>query len=163
MPLHRRTTLQEQQDESDDVEKDQPSGSSGHEAERDNNAEPPNETDAQLDPIQTTGTLTRDFTTVSTNQSHRTLKRRRKHRFKKARRMIGLEPQSRIKQHHPGAEHLLWSRLRSIMQEPFSEFLGTLVFAMISQGGLAQATLSIGETSAPGGVGFGTFLTVPFT
>ena len=163
MPLHRRTTLQEQQDESDDAEKDQPSGSSGQTSKHDNDAEPSNEIDAQLDCIQTTGTLARDFSYVSTNQSHRTLKRRRKHRFKKGRLMIGLEPRSRIKQHHPGAEHLLWSRLRSVMQEPFSEFLGVLVFTMISQGGLAQATLSIGETSAPGGAGFGSFLTVPFT
>jgi len=89
--------------------------------------------------------------------------KRRRYQFRKVRFRIGLEPNKRIKQHHPGAEHLLWSRVRSVMQEPFSEFLGVFVFAMVQQGGLAQATLSVGETSAPGGNGFGSFLTVPFT
>lgn len=86
----------------------------------------------------------------------------RRHRFQKGRYYLGLDHSARIKQHHDGSEHLLWSRVRSVLQEPFSEFLGTLVFTLILQGGLAQATLSVGQSSAPGGDGFGSYLTVPF-
>jgi len=100
---------------------------------------------------------------LSRVETHHSTKKRRRHQFRKGRFLIGLEPNQRIKQHHTGAEHLLWSRVRSVMQEPFSEFLGVFVFAMIQQGGLAQATLSVGESTAPGGNGFGSFLTVPFT
>lgn len=82
---------------------------------------------------------------------------------KKKRLAFGLEPSARLKQHHDGAQKLLWSRIRSTLQEPFSEFLGVLVFTMIQQGGVAQATLSVGEQTAPGGNGFGPYLTVPFT
>lgn len=82
---------------------------------------------------------------------------------KKKRHLLGLEPSGRLKQHHDGAQKLWWSRIRSTLQEPFSEFLGVLVFTMIQQGGVAQATLSVGEQTAPGGNGFGPYLTVPFT
>lgn len=82
---------------------------------------------------------------------------------KKKRHRFGLEPNVRPKQHHDGSQKLLWSRIRATLQEPFSEFLGVLVFTMIQQGGVAQATLSVGETTAPGGNGFGPYLTVPFT
>lgn len=82
---------------------------------------------------------------------------------KKKRHLFGLEPGARLKQHHDGAQKLWWSRIRSTLQEPFSEFLGVLVFTMIQQGGVAQATLSVGEQTAPGGNGFGPYLTVPFT
>lgn len=84
-------------------------------------------------------------------------------RRKKKRTLFGLEPNRRLKQHHEGAETLYWSRIRSTLQEPLSEFLGVLVFSMIQQGGVAQALLSVGQTTAPGGNGFGTYLTVPFT
>ncbi|KAK5109079.1 hypothetical protein LTR62_007535 [Meristemomyces frigidus] len=84
--------------------------------------------------------------------------RRKKRRF-----WFGLEPNKRLKQHHEGAENLRWSRIRSTLQEPFSEFLGVFVFTMIQQGGVAQVTLSVGETTAPGGDGYGSYLAVPFT
>lgn len=57
---------------------------------------------------------------------------------------------------------LRWSRIRAALQEPFSEFLGVLVFTMVQQGGIAQATLSVGDATAPGGNGYGQYLTVPF-
>jgi len=82
-------------------------------------------------------------------------------RWKRGRWLIGLEPNQRIKQHHDGSEYLLWSQIRSVLQEPFSEFLGVLVFTMIQQGGVAQTMLSVGETTAPGGAGYGSYLTIP--
>lgn len=81
---------------------------------------------------------------------------------KKLRHYIGLEPHKDLKQHHPGSETLWWSRVRATMQEPFSEFLGVMVFTMIQQGGLAQATLGASQSTAPGGNGYGNWLTVPF-
>lgn len=83
-------------------------------------------------------------------------------RVKRKRRMFGLEPHRRIKQHHEGSEKLWWSRVRATLQEPFSEFLGVLIFTMVQQGGIAQATLSAGDRTAPGGNGYGQYLTVPF-
>lgn len=83
-------------------------------------------------------------------------------RVKKKRRVFGLEPHRRIKQHHKGSENLRWSCIRATFQEPFSEFLGVLVFTMIQQGGIAQATLSAGYPTAPGGNGYGQYLTAPF-
>jgi len=92
---------------------------------------------------------------------HNTSESMRERKRKRSR--FGLEPNVRLKQHHDGAQKLLWSRIRATLQEPFSEFLGVLVFTMIQQGGVAQATLSAGLATAPGGNGFGTYLTVPFT
>lgn len=83
-------------------------------------------------------------------------------RVKRKRRMFGLEPHRRFKQHHEGSEKLWWSRVRATLQEPFSEFLGVLIFTMVQQGGIAQATLSAGDPTAPGGNGYGQYLTVPF-
>ncbi|KAF2723344.1 aquaporin-like protein, partial [Polychaeton citri CBS 116435] len=81
---------------------------------------------------------------------------------KKRRMQFGLEPNREPKEHYEGNEDLLWCRIRQTLQEPFSEFLGILLYTMIAQGGVAQATLSVGEKTAPGGNGFGSYLTVPF-
>ena len=89
-------------------------------------------------------------------------RRARKRQFQTLRFWLGLKPDARIKQHHYGSEQLLWSRIRAVMQEPFSEFLGIMVFTMIQQGGVAQATLCASSSSAPGGDGYGSYLTVPF-
>ncbi|KAI7366420.1 hypothetical protein KC336_g21324, partial [Hortaea werneckii] len=79
----------------------------------------------------------------------------RKRHFQRGRYWLGLQTDARIKQHHFGSEQLLWSRIRSVMQEPFSEFLGVLVFTLIQQGGVAQATLGADASGAPGGGGTG--------
>lgn len=83
------------------------------------------------------------------------------HPRRRTRQLLGLEPDKIVKQHHAGSEHLHWSRFRSTFQEPFSEFLGVLVFTMIQQGGVAQTTLSVSVSTAPGGNGYGSYLTVP--
>ncbi|KAI7473305.1 hypothetical protein KC351_g11196 [Hortaea werneckii] len=95
-------------------------------------------------------------------ENERQARKARKHHFQRGRYWLGLRADARIKQHHFGSEQLLWSRIRAVLQEPFSEFLGVLVFTLIQQGGLAQATLGADASGAPGGGGYGVWLTVPF-
>ncbi|KAI6840841.1 hypothetical protein KC340_g13985 [Hortaea werneckii] len=95
-------------------------------------------------------------------EKERQARKVRKHHFQRGRYWLGLRTDARIKQHHYGSEQLLWSRIRAVMQEPFSEFLGVLVFTLVQQGGLAQATLGADASGAPGGEGYGVWLTVPF-
>lgn len=85
-------------------------------------------------------------------------KRRMKCRF-----FAGLETHKERKVHEEGAQDLLWSRIRTTLQEPFSEFLGVMILTTLTQGGAAQVTLSVGQASALGGNGYGSYLTVPFT
>ncbi|RMY40390.1 hypothetical protein D0865_12572 [Hortaea werneckii] len=95
-------------------------------------------------------------------EKERQARKVRKHHFQRGRYWLGLRTDARIKQHHYGSEQLLWSRIRAVMQEPFSEFLGVLVFTLVQQGGLAQATLGADASGAPGGEGYGVWLTIPF-
>ncbi|RMZ10587.1 hypothetical protein D0862_03194 [Hortaea werneckii] len=95
-------------------------------------------------------------------EKERQARKVRKHHFQRGRYWLGLRTDARIKQHHYGSEQLLWSRIRAVMQEPFSEFLGVLVFTLVQRGGLAQATLGADASGAPGGEGYGVWLTVPF-
>lgn len=43
------------------------------------------------------------------------------------------------------ADHLLWSRIRSNLQGPFAEFLGTFIILMFGDGVVAQVVLSNGQ------------------
>lgn len=82
---------------------------------------------------------------------------------RKARRAaFGLETDKPLKAHFEGAEHLLWNRIRTTLQEPFSEFLGTTVLMLFHAGSIAQSTLGADLQTAPGGNGYGSFLSVPW-
>lgn len=86
----------------------------------------------------------------------------RRARRRSARALVGLDENRPLKRHHTGAEQLLWSRIRTTLQEPFSEFLGVLLLTCFYSGSIAQSLLSAGEPTAPGGYGYGTFMSVPW-
>lgn len=79
---------------------------------------------------------------------------------KRLRRAIGLDPEKPLKPHEAGSDRYLWSRIRTTLQEPFSEFLGTMVLALFYNGSLAQSLLGATISSAPGGYGYGEFASV---
>jgi aquaglyceroporin related protein len=72
------------------------------------------------------------------------------------RHILGLHPQAPIDEEHDQgpASELLWSRIRTVMREPFAEFWGTVIMVMFGDGSVAQVLLSTGQTTAPGGNGF---------
>ncbi|EAT86150.1 hypothetical protein SNOG_06319 [Parastagonospora nodorum SN15] len=75
----------------------------------------------------------------------------------KTRSALGLNPQAPIDEEHDhGARsELLWSRIRTVLREPFAEFWGVAIMVMFGDGSVAQVLLSSGQTTAPGGNGFG--------
>ncbi|KAL1640900.1 glycerol channel [Diplodia intermedia] len=85
-----------------------------------------------------------------------------RHRRRSARALVGLDDNMPPKRHFSGAEHLMWSRIRQTLQEPFAEFLGVMVLSCFYNGSIAQATLSAGMETAPGGFGYGSFMSVPW-
>jgi len=46
------------------------------------------------------------------------------------------------------------------MREPFAEFWGTAIMVMFGDGAVAQVLLSTGQTTAPGGNGFGQYQSI---
>ena len=68
------------------------------------------------------------------------------------RRTLGLHPSAPIDEEHDLADHqdLLWSRIRLVLREPFSEFLGVFILVLFGDGSVAQVVLSTGQTTAPG-------------
>jgi aquaglyceroporin related protein len=80
----------------------------------------------------------------------------------KTRGILGLHPTAPIDETHDLAPHqdLLWSRIRLALREPFAEFLGVFVLVMFGNGSVAQVLLSQGETTAPGGNGFGAYQSI---
>lgn len=80
----------------------------------------------------------------------------------KARGILGLHPTAPIDETHDLAPHqdLLWSRIRLLLREPFAEFLGTFVLVCFGNGSVAQVLLSQGQTTAPGGNGFGSYQSI---
>jgi len=50
-------------------------------------------------------------------------------------------------EHH---KHLLWSRIRHYMRDPFAEFLGTFIMIIFGDGSVAQVLLSTNPTLDPG-------------
>lgn len=81
---------------------------------------------------------------------------------KRNRKWLGLDHNRPLKVHEEDSEYLLWPRIRTTFQEPFAEFLGTMVLTMFYYGSLAQSTLSAGIETAPGGNGYGSYMSVPW-
>ncbi|KAF2036678.1 aquaporin [Setomelanomma holmii] len=82
--------------------------------------------------------------------------------FRKTRSALGLHPQAPIDEEHdqgPRSE-LLWSRIRTVLREPFAEFWGVAIMVMFGDGSVAQVLLSTGQTTAPGGNGFGNYQSI---
>lgn len=80
----------------------------------------------------------------------------------KTRSVLGLHPQAPIDEEHdqgPRSE-LLWSRIRTVLREPFAEFWGVAIMIMFGDGSVAQVLLSTGQTTAPGGNGFGSYQSI---
>lgn len=73
---------------------------------------------------------------------------------------IGLEPMPPIVEGHEEHHHLTWSSVRVVMREPFAEFFGTFIMVLFGDGSVAQVLLSAGETSAPGGNGYGNYQSI---
>lgn len=84
----------------------------------------------------------------------------RSHTVSTIRTTIGLSPEAPIVDDHTAHSHLRWSSLRVMMREPFAEFLGTFVMILFGNGSVAQVLLSTGQTSAPGGNGFGAYQSI---
>ena len=80
----------------------------------------------------------------------------------KTRSALGLNPQAPIDEEHDhGARsELLWSRIRTVLREPFAEFWGVAIMVMFGDGSVAQVLLSSGQTTAPGGNGFGQYQSI---
>lgn len=73
---------------------------------------------------------------------------------------IGLAPEPPILEEHDVHEHLTWSSIRTIFREPFAEFFGVFIMILFGDGSVAQVLLSTGQTSAPGGNGFGPYQSI---
>jgi len=76
--------------------------------------------------------------------------------------ILGLHPQAPIDPEHdngPAAE-LLWSRVRTVLREPFAEFWGVAIMVLFGDGSVAQVLLSAGQADAPGGNGFGAYQSI---
>jgi aquaglyceroporin related protein len=75
---------------------------------------------------------------------------------------LGLHPQAPIDEEHDHGPRskLLWSRIRTVMREPFAEFWGTAIMVMFGDGAVAQVLLSTGQATAPGGMGFGAYQSI---
>ncbi len=78
----------------------------------------------------------------------------------KVRTYMGLEPEAPILEGHDVHHHLTWSSVRVVMREPFAEFFGTFIMILFGNGSVAQVLLSTGETTAPGGNGFGQYQSI---
>lgn len=79
-----------------------------------------------------------------------------------ARQYLGLHPNAPIIEEHDTAAHsdLWWPKLRLVLKEPFAEFFGVFIMVLFGDGSVAQVLLSAGQTSAPGGNGFGSYQSI---
>jgi aquaglyceroporin related protein len=73
---------------------------------------------------------------------------------------IGLEAEPPIMEGHEVHNNLKWSAFRTIMREPLAEFFGTFIMVLFGNGSVAQVLLSTGQTTAPGGNGFGAYQSI---
>ncbi|KAF2800663.1 aquaporin [Melanomma pulvis-pyrius CBS 109.77] len=82
--------------------------------------------------------------------------------LRRTRSALGLHPSAPIYEDHDTHERqkLLWSRIRIVLREPFVEFWGTFIMIMFGDGSVAQVLLSTGQTTAPGGNGFGPYQSI---
>ena len=90
------------------------------------------------------------------------VKHRTSHKAHKTRSALGLHPQAPIDEEHdfgPRSE-LLWSRIRTVLREPFAEFWGVAIMVMFGNGSVAQVLLSTNQATAPGGNGFGSYQSI---
>ena len=100
------------------------------------------------------------------HQDHHHLSLRPDHRreLAKFRARIGLDAEHPVDEEHSllTMQHhkLWWPRVRTIFREPFAEFWGTFVMILFGDGSVAQVLLSTGETTAPGGNGFGPYQSI---
>jgi aquaglyceroporin related protein len=80
----------------------------------------------------------------------------------RSRSIIGLHPEAPIDEEHDHgpASELLWSRIRTVLREPFAEFWGVAIMVMFGDGSVAQVLLSTGQATAPGGNGFGSYQSI---
>lgn len=112
----------------------------------------------------TSGTSATPLTQAPTEQSgHSELSTQRtSSSAQRTRSVLGLHPQAPIDEEHdlgPQSE-LLWSRIRIVLREPFAEFWGVAIMVMFGDGSVAQVLLSTGQTTAPGGNGFGSYQSI---
>ncbi|KAF1981334.1 aquaporin [Aulographum hederae CBS 113979] len=89
-------------------------------------------------------------------------RKRTSSRLQGARTRLGLHPTAPIEEEHDSAEHqeLLWSKIRLILREPLAEFFGVFILVLFGDGSVAQVQLSVGQTTAPGGNGFGNYQSI---
>lgn len=73
---------------------------------------------------------------------------------------IGLAHEPPIVDGHETHSHLAWSSVRFMLREPFAEFFGTFIMVLFGDASVAQVLLSAGQTSAPGGSGFGPYQSI---
>lgn len=102
--------------------------------------------------------------TASTNNTARSTKSHQELEHQSAlssiRTKLGLEPEPPIIDGHEVHNHLTWSSVRVVMREPFAEFFGTFIMILFGNGSVAQVLLSTGQTTAPGGDGFGSYQSI---
>lgn len=75
---------------------------------------------------------------------------------------LGLNTNPPVDEEHKVHEYqaLLWSRIRLILREPFAEFMGVFIMVLFGNGSVAQVLLSTGNSSAPGGDGYGPYQSI---
>ncbi|KAI9717821.1 MAG: hypothetical protein M1812_004550 [Candelaria pacifica] len=78
---------------------------------------------------------------------------------------LGLAPQPPIDEEHEDAHYqgYVWSRIRLVLREPFSEFWGTFILILFGDASVAQVMLTQEFTNAPGGKGFGEYQSVTWS
>jgi aquaglyceroporin related protein len=82
------------------------------------------------------------------------------YKISRARTAIGLDAEAPVVEEHKVHEHLAWSTVRMTLREPLAEFFGTFILVLFGNGSVAQVLLSTGETTAPGGDGFGSYQSI---
>ncbi|PSN60979.1 aquaporin [Corynespora cassiicola Philippines] len=84
--------------------------------------------------------------------------------LRKKRSALGLRPDAPIEvdKDIQDREDLFWFKTRLVLREPFLEFFGTLILVLFGDGAIAQVLLSTGQTTAPGGNGFGEYQSIPW-
>ncbi|KAF7185583.1 Glycerol uptake/efflux facilitator protein [Pseudocercospora fuligena] len=79
-----------------------------------------------------------------------------------ARQRLGLHPTAPIIEEHDTAQHadLKWTKVRGALKEPLAEFFRVMIMICFGDGSVAQVLLSAGQTTAPGGDGFGNYQSI---
>jgi aquaglyceroporin related protein len=82
--------------------------------------------------------------------------------LRRTRSALGLHPEAPLDEEHDyhDRQKLWWSRIRITMREPFAEFWGVVIMVLFGDGSVAQVLLSTGQTTAPGGNGFGAYQSI---